>query len=226
MARPPKYDYNHVVAVFRECGTQVETARRLGMHKNRIGMILREQGIHAGRGHCPPGTRYQHSLPMEEIVARYQAGENCCEVAEAYQVDDEMLRRRLHRLGIARKRPVGPESGVPRNRGTGRATGSRNYQWKGGKEATLHYHRRQSYEVAAICLGKPLPQGWVIHHLDEDPKNNRPENLVLFPSQSLHCRFHQRLLKLQHQGAEADAIQLALASGAQVLPPPPAPIEF
>jgi hypothetical protein len=90
----------------------------------------------------------------------------------------------------------------------------------------MHYYRRQAYEVAAICLGQPLPQGWVIHHLDENPHNNQPDNLILFRDQSVHARFHQRLLERQRAGQPFDATQLALESGGRQLPQPPAPLRL
>ena len=90
----------------------------------------------------------------------------------------------------------------------------------------MHYYRRQSYEVAAICLGQPLPPGMVIHHLDEDWHNNNPANLILFESQSPHATFHQLLNRLRRQGQTVDASRLALESGGKSLPRPPAPIQL
>jgi hypothetical protein len=81
--------------------------------------------------------------------------------------------------------------------------------------------RHQSYEVVAICLGQPTPQGWVIHHLNEIPQGNRPENLLLFQPASAHALYHQKLLRLQRKGLEVDATRMALESGAVKLPPPP-----
>jgi hypothetical protein len=66
----------------------------------------------------------------------------------------------------------------------------------------------------------------VIHHLDEDPRNNEPNNLVLFSSSADHIRYHMKLLKLRREGSEVDPIQLALEGGGQALPPPPAPLAF
>lgn len=32
----------------------------------------------------------------------------------------------------------------------------------------------------------------VVHHINEDKLDNRPENLIVFPSQSAHIRHHLR----------------------------------
>lgn len=40
--------------------------------------------------------------------------------------------------------------------------------------------------VAAQVLGRPLLPGEVVHHRDGDKSNNRPENLLVLPSQSHH----------------------------------------
>jgi hypothetical protein len=159
---------------------------------------------------APP---HKYQVPMETVIRRYAEGETLTEICRDYAVPPEVIRKRFEHLQIPR-----------RNRGFQR--GAKNPQWKGGKEKPMHYFRRQSYEVAAICLGRPLPPGVVIHHLDEDPTHNHPSNLILFRSQSVHARFHQQLLRLQREGHEVDATQLALESGGRALPPPPRLIEF
>lgn len=203
-----KHDYDAVLAAWRELDNQHAVAARLGMPLSTVGDILRRGfGIEVGKG------RHTLSpLPMDEVASRYLAGETCRQIAADLGVDQEMLRRRMARAGIARR--PSPRAG----------SGPQNPQWKGGKTQTMHYYRRQSYEVAAICLGQPLAPGWVIHHLDEDPTNNAPENLLLFPSQGPHAHYHQQLLKTQRQGLAVDAILLAKETGGQVLPRPPHPI--
>lgn len=201
-------DYEQVEELWRGMHNQRRVAQHLGVTQGTISAILRRRGIHVGLG-----SYNKHSLPMDEIASRYLAGETCREIAADYNVPDERIRRRLHSEGVARRR-------------RGQPPGQRNRFWKGGHQPTMHYHRRQSYEVAAICLGHPTPQGMIIHHLDEDPKNNNPENLVLFENQGDHARFHLRLHSLQRIGQLADTTQLATESGGLALPPPPAPISL
>lgn len=47
--------------------------------------------------------------------------------------------------------------------------------------------------VAERALGKPLPKGAVVHHVDENPLNNSPSNLVVCPSIKYHALLHKRM---------------------------------
>ena len=51
-------------------------------------------------------------------------------------------------------------------------------------------------KIAEKALGKKLPAGAVVHHLDENPSNNDPRNLVICPSEKYHKLLHHRTLKL------------------------------
>ncbi|MGH8259859.1 MAG: HNH endonuclease [Steroidobacteraceae bacterium] len=202
-------DRARVVALWHEHHNQHTVARILGIVQAHVSQILNKKGIRPGRGSRQP----THALAMDQLAERYLAGSSTVELAREYRVDPEVVRRRLIRYGVQM-----------RARGMKGAT---NYQYKHGRGyQPMHYFRRQSYEVAAICLQRPMPQGWVIHHLDEDPHNNAPQNLILFPSQKHHARFHQRQLTLQRSGGAVDAIYLALEIGGVQLPPPRVPIVF
>lgn len=46
--------------------------------------------------------------------------------------------------------------------------------------------------VAELCLRKKLPAGAIVHHVDGNPQNNWPVNLVICPDQAYHKLIHQR----------------------------------
>lgn len=216
---PTKIDRQTVLNAYNEMHNQHRVAKALGISLTAVGRILRDEfGIHLGKG---ANVVVKHHIPMDEIAQRYLAGESTVQLGAEYGVDPERIRRRLKTRGIKRRSLV-----------QSRARGAKNGQWKNGKseqrrnDKNMHYYRRQAYEVAAICLGKPLPQGWVIHHIDEDYHNNHPSNLMIFESLNRHTSYHQQLLRLQRAGQTVDAIQLALENGAQKLPLPAHPIEF
>lgn len=59
-----------------------------------------------------------------------------------------------------------------------------------GKTYTKRYGRHEHRVVAEQMLGRALHKGEVVHHIDGDKRNNAPENLMVFPSQSEHAKWH------------------------------------
>jgi hypothetical protein len=66
---------------------------------------------------------------------------------------------------------------------------------------TLGYRRvwvddERVYEhlvVAERALGRPLPEGAEVHHVDENKANNAGNNLVICPDAAYHRLLHQRM---------------------------------
>lgn len=54
--------------------------------------------------------------------------------------------------------------------------------------------------VAERALGRRLPTGAVVHHVDENPRNNVPTNLVICPDQAYHMLLHRRARALDECG--------------------------
>src|SRR5947209_7571187 len=96
--------------------------------------------------------------------------------------------------------------------------------WKGTpKYRDNKYH---SKHIVEICLGYKPPKGSTIHHMDENPRNNEPSNLRLFPHHRDHSRYHIQLLDSQRRGIPVDTNQLALENGALEIPPLPSGFEL
>jgi hypothetical protein len=51
-------------------------------------------------------------------------------------------------------------------------------------------------EIAAQTLGRALRKGECVHHIDENPRNNTPENLMVFRSKADHARHHAGALPI------------------------------
>lgn len=56
--------------------------------------------------------------------------------------------------------------------------------------------KKQHILVAERALGKPLPKGALVHHVNERRDDNRNENLVICPSLAYHALIHQRMRAL------------------------------
>lgn len=82
--------------------------------------------------------------------------------------------------------------------------GEKNMHWKGGQildsvgyfqsyqEGDRPTYKRIHILIAEGVLGKPLPLGAVVHHVDEDKTNNEKTNLVICENQSYHKLLHAR----------------------------------
>jgi len=102
---------------------------------------------------------------------------------------------------------------IPRRKFCGRP-GKLSGKWKGGKIITAvgyiyiyckgHPRARekpytpyvpQQILVVEKHLGRLLSNSETIHHINEVKNDNRIENLYLFPNESAHQRYHQKLRK-------------------------------
>lgn len=213
LGRPRLINYEEVIQQIQEKKIAKIVAEEMNISAGHVRFLARTHSVKIDdqRGKCQIHPR-KIPLDKEKIIQRYLSGEGTNEIGKSLGIRGEVVRRRLKKWNIPRR--------------VGKAVGQKNPQWKGGKYQAVHYFRRQSYEVAAICLGQPVPKGYVIHHLDENKENNNPENLVLFPSLSAHTKFHQKVLNLQFEAGSKEANQQALESGAIPLPQPPHPLLF
>ena len=89
----------------------------------------------------------------------------------------------------------------------GENTGEKATSWKGGichtrdgyiliYKNVKNYIRRARY-VMEEKIGRPLTKREVVHHINEIRDDDRPENLMLFPSIVEHQKYHQKIISNQ-----------------------------
>ena len=62
-----------------------------------------------------------------------------------------------------------------------------------GKTYTKRDGRHEHRVVAEEVLGRKLRPGETVHHMDGNKRNNRPENIRVFRSQSEHAKYHAEM---------------------------------
>ena len=60
--------------------------------------------------------------------------------------------------------------------------------------------KRRYVRIAERVLGRSLPSGACVHHVDLDRRNDRNTNLVILQDQSEHSQLHRRLRILRAGG--------------------------
>lgn len=76
-----------------------------------------------------------------------------------------------------------------------------------GVTYTKQYGRHEHRLVAEQILGRALEPGEVVHHVDGDKRNNAPENLMIFTSQSDHMKWHfENDPRFRKRGGDRNAV--------------------
>lgn len=88
--------------------------------------------------------------------------------------------------------------------------GPDNHNWRGGlvvdqdgyirERVAAESYKLAHHSVAERALGRPIPSGVVVHHVNEDRQDNRPGNLVICQDQSYHQLIHRRSRALRACG--------------------------
>lgn len=75
-----------------------------------------------------------------------------------------------------------------------RENGTGNINFGGYIDTSINGVRKYEHiRIAELALGKELPKGACVHHVNENRSDNRASNLVICPSDAYHKLLHRRM---------------------------------
>lgn len=169
--------------------TAIQLAHELGLSSTTVRSIAKSIGIRLPR---PTHWRLKR-IDGDQLQSLLDSGLTQLEAGERLGVSVNTIERRVRQMGLKTAR-TGPRLG----RG-------HTHSWAGGRRigkldyveiyAPLHPSARtlsgsvsEHRLMMEVVLGRYLGQSEVVHHLDDNPQNNNPENLRLFATNADHLR--------------------------------------
>lgn len=137
------------------------------------------------------GMHNKIEWPVEQMTRWYREGLTLQEIGNRMGRDFRLVHKVLKKAGVEM-----------RPRGWCHQQGPRNVSWNGGRTIDKHGYvlvRRPDHPaannsgyvrehrlVAEQVLGRSLLPTEVVHHVNDDPSDNRPENLMVYETNAQH----------------------------------------
>lgn len=170
--------------------------------------LLREMELAGIEPPSKHATGIERLIDLEaEVLRDYQEeAVGTRDMARRFGVHEGTMRVFLEQRGVLKSR--GGQAGGENPASKARQVGSKDRD--SGK-----YWARRTVELA---LGRPLTAGWVIHHMNENPRDQRQSNLWLFPTTGQHSAYHRQQSEILAAGGRVAASQTASENGGLWLP--------
>lgn len=135
---------------------------------------------------------------MSEIKRLFDSGMTAVEIASRLGCSTFPIKKALKEMGLRR----------PAKRRPGRGIGADNPAWRGGRRVrrdgyvilwTNKGERLEHRVVMESVLNRPLSDSEIVHHINRNKSDNRPENLQLM-TQGEHMKLHLPEMHLSRYG--------------------------
>ena len=186
-----KHNHDAVIALYEQTHNMSEVGRRLAITHAWVSEILRRHEVQ--RVAAPrPRKREKHK---DAIIDLYNAGHTSTEISEILNRDIsfETVLTSLRDEGIE-IRPAGFQNGQKNPTWNGGITvDGKGYvllRLPGHARANHNGYVREHILVVEKMLGRRLKRGEIVHHKNENVKDNSPENLLVFSNKAEHTQYH------------------------------------
>jgi hypothetical protein len=161
---------------YKECGSLNSTAAHFGISKKLVLNYMKRWGIERNP------KRIKFVDVKEEFLAMVSAGNSTKEIALKFGWNYEVPAKIARRLGLKIYDPYHPGFSI-----SGGYIKVQSEHQNADKKGYANLHRL----VMEKKLGRILEKHEVVHHIDEDKKNNHPDNLMVM-SLADHTSLHHK----------------------------------
>jgi len=198
---PPKRVCPERLVEYYKCSKNYqEAAKKADVHPETMAKAVQAAGLNRGT----PWNIGTSMVPRSLVVEHYKSGKTAKEISKILGMGLSTVYQSLRKEGVKAD-----------NKGS---KGEKGSQWNGGVYNQNRSKNENSSKKArvrfAILIGRELTRDEVVHHHDQDPLNNDPSNLWLFPSKGSHSAYHCALRGYQRTGSIESPIPSETAFGA------------
>lgn len=172
------------------------------------------------------GQTLSERFPAEEIARDYANGESSLTLAGRFNTNPSAILK-LVKIGGAKARTLSESTILSTKSGRRHIryrSGEEHSSWKGGRCSQGNYIKVYSpnhpraigkyvYEHILVweqAHNKPLPKGWMVHHLNGVTTDNRPENLFAMSKQQHSLVIPQFKKRIRELEAKVKVLELIL----------------